>query len=259
MFLLSSILAYIDRMVEQIENERRINTEIQQPNNKNVVVFDLDMTIGDFTFISGIYELCDIDGVESLDVFGRCFRPGIFHIFELLSIFKKGGVIDMVMIYTNNTGGKKWVNRIVKYIHDKLDIVLFDDIISAYEVNYGEEIDDRRTSMEKNIFEFRQIAKLESDDRIMFIDDMLHERMMNISVYYIHIQPYNMYYKDTDLEYIFRYNYKLSDNTKQLIMSKYKDYESNYIDMNQECIRMIEFTKLIANFTIRKKTGYTKL
>lgn len=260
MFLLSSVSEYICYMVKYIYyGNDNILTDCRD--DKNVIVFDLDMTIGDFTFISGIYDLVGKDGVDALDVFNRCFRPGMFYILELLSIFKTNHDVHKVVIYTNNTGGKNWVNKIVKYIHKKLNIVLFDDIISAYEVNYGEDPDNRRTSMNKDVHELKTILRLNSNDRIMFIDDMFHENMMNNSVYYIHIQPYVMYYTQSELEYIFKHKYqnKVSNENKHLIISKYKEYGSQYVDMNTECMKMIEFTKLLEIFSIQGRTGYVKL
>ena len=262
MIAFSHMLTYVDRLVQYIENGTngtQYETLTKCSDQKKVVVFDLDMTIGDFTFISSIYNLCRNDGIDALDAFNRCFRPGMFHVLELLSMFKRDGVIYKVVVYTNNTGGKNWVGRIVKYIHKKLNIELFDDIISAFEVNYGEESEIRRNSMDKDIRELKKILNLSSNDRVMFIDDMLHTNMIDPTVYYIHIQPYIMYYTKRDLEYIFQYQYKISDETRRLLFSKYDEYGFDHVDMKTECMKMIEFTKLIEHFTIQCKTGYINL
>lgn len=258
MFLISSILSFVETIIINKErNESIENSPINKP--KRIIAFDLDNTIGDFSLISSIYENCIIDNVNPFYIFSRCFRPGIFKIFELLQLFKDEKIIDKVIIYTNNTGGKKWVGQIVNYIHKYIKSNLFDDIISAYSVNDGEEYDNRRSSMEKTIDEVSSILNLKQDDHLMFIDDMIHSKMINTNVYYIHVNTYYMYYNESEWIDIIENQCKLSENTRAVIMDRINSYPSYYVNMGIECEKMIEFTKLLANFVIRNTIGFTKL
>ena len=253
MLLLSSVLAYI-------ENITLFPLKEKESHSKHVVVFDLDKTIGDFDVVSGMYGICHSENVNVLELFPECFRPGIFHIFELLHIFKKDGSIDKVVIYTNNTGGKKCVNYIVTYIHKILGFVLFDDIVSGYYVNKNEVQDNRRTTMDKERFELMKILKLNETDHLMFVDDIHHSGMVGKNVMYIQVTPYELRYTRNDMLTIINENRKLSRTTKTILGFSISSYNTQVVQsIHVDCMYMIDFTKLIAKFVVEHKLGYAYL
>jgi len=121
-----------------------------------VVVFDFDETIGYFSqfssFITKIRFLIDVEEnfFNLLDTFPQIFRPNIFNVFNILKTKKDTGKIDGVILYTNNCGGKEWVDKVINYIHHKLEYKLFDTIIYTHTDQRGRVIDHRRTSLNKS-------------------------------------------------------------------------------------------------------------
>ena len=161
--------------------------------SRKIIVFDMDKTIGDFDLISFIYnELRHHTSISRvLDVFFECFRPHIFNIFTMLHEYKLSGVIEQVVLYTNNTGGVVWPKMIIDYIHYRLNFILFDHFITALYVNKGDIPDVRRTSIEKTYTDLQYILKLDSFTSVIFVDDAYHEKMLHSNVKYIQIAPYN--------------------------------------------------------------------
>ena len=163
--------------------------------SKKIIVFDMDKTIGDFDLISLLYNtLKKYTSVYIiLDVFFECFRPCIFDIFAMLQEHKNAGLVEKIVLYTNNTGGVVWVKHIIDYIHYKLNAVLFDHLITALYVNNGEIPDFRRTSIEKTYTDLQNILNLDTSTLVIFIDDVYHEKMLHSNVKYIQITPYHCY------------------------------------------------------------------
>ena len=87
-------------------------------NNKKIIVFDLDETMGFFTQMGTFWDAIRLlhgtaysslnFGIprptfqETLDIFPEFLRPDILKILNYIIESKKEGLCDDVMIYTNN-------------------------------------------------------------------------------------------------------------------------------------------------------------
>lgn len=166
---------------------------------KKVVVFDLDETLGYFgefgrfcILVDEYYKNNDKSYSifnELMDLYPEFIRPSMFIILKFLLQKKKEGKCQAVMIYTNNTGPRKWVEHIKGYFEHKLNSKIFEQIISAFKVN-GKIVEINRTSHDKSIDDFFRCTKLPPDIEICFIDDLFHPKMENDNVYYIHVREY---------------------------------------------------------------------
>ena len=168
-------------------------------NIKKVVVFDLDETLGYFgefgrfcILLDEYYKNTDKSYSifnELMDLYPEFVRPSMFTILKFLLQKKKEGKCQAIMIYTNNTGERKWVEHIKGYFEHKLNSKIFEQIISAFKVN-GKVVEINRTSHDKSIDDFFRCTKLPHDIEICFIDDLFHPKMENDNVYYIHVKEY---------------------------------------------------------------------
>ena len=168
-------------------------------NIKKVVVFDLDETLGYFgefgrfcILLDEYYKNTDKSYSifnELMDLYPEFVRPSMFTILKFLLQKKKEGKCQAIMIYTNNTGERKWVEHIKGYFEHKLNSKIFEQIISAFKVN-GKIVEINRTSYDKSIDDFFRCTKLPPDIEICFIDDLFHPKMKNDNVYYIHVREY---------------------------------------------------------------------
>jgi hypothetical protein len=93
------------------------------------------------------------------------------------------------MIYTNNTGERRWAEHIKGYFEHKLHSKIFEQIIAAFKIN-GKIIEINRTSHDKSVDDFIRCTKLPPDIEICFIDDLFHPKMSTDNVYYIHVKEY---------------------------------------------------------------------
>ena len=167
-------------------------------NNEKVIIFDMDETLGYFYEFSIM-----LDAIERfynkkltysqmscvLDLYPEYFRPSIFTILKYLSNLKEKKIISKLFIYTNNQGGKKWTNFIKKYIEEKIDYPIFDQLIQAFKIN-GVQIEKSRTTHQKSHKDFIKCTKISDKTKICFIDDQEHPKMEHDNVYIININPY---------------------------------------------------------------------
>ena len=197
-----------------------------------VVVFDVDETFGHFAqfglFCSILdeYYKADISYKhfnDLVEIFPEIFRPNIIRILDYIRKKKDSGVCSKVMIYTNNQGPDKWVQHIRDYLEMKLrnkaaastastastELAilppLFDHIIGGFKSrnasggggdSSSSPLSQRypeRTTGEKTVSEFLRCSRLPPDIEICFLDDVLHQRMVNEKVYYIKLQGYHSY------------------------------------------------------------------
>ena len=198
-----------------------------------VVVFDVDETFGHFVqfglfcAVLDEYYKADISYKhfnDLVEIFPEIFRPNIIRILDYIRKKKDNGVCSKVMIYTNNQGPDKWVQHIRDYLEMKLrertlasaaassstDLAiippLFDHIIGGFKSRNasgsGSGSGDpsssssrypERTTGEKTVSEFLRCSRLPPDIEICFLDDVLHERMVDEKVYYIKLQGYHSY------------------------------------------------------------------
>jgi hypothetical protein len=194
-----------------------------------VVVFDVDETFGHFAqfgifcAVLDEYYKADISYKhfnDLVEIFPEIFRPNIIRILDYIRKKKDIGVCSKVMIYTNNQGPDKWVQHIRDYLEMKLrnkaaaaaaaaastELAilppLFDHIIGGFKSRSasgsggGGDTSQRypdRTTGEKTVSEFLRCSRLPPDIEICFLDDVLHERMVDEKVYYIKLQGYHSY------------------------------------------------------------------
>ena len=127
----------------------------------NIVVFDLDETLGNFTQLSIFWEalnkfhkstLSEDYFFKLLDTFPEYLRPNIYNILKYLLKQKRNNKCDNIMIYTNNQGNKKWVTMITRYFDSRLNQQTFDKIISAFKVR-GKQVELCRTTHDKSVSE----------------------------------------------------------------------------------------------------------
>ena len=108
--------------------------------SKKVVVFDLDETLGYFEQFGRFCSLIDNYYKNSnksysifnelMDLYPEFSRPNIHNILKYLLQKKKENKCQSLMIYTNNTGEKKWAEHIKNYYEYKLNSKIFLQIIS---------------------------------------------------------------------------------------------------------------------------------
>jgi len=169
-----------------------------QHKNINIIVFDLDETLGHFVQL-GIF--CDIlekyynkkltinEFNEIMNIFPEFIRPNILKILLYLKKKKQKNDCKKIIIYTNNQGPKEWAEKIVQFFDQKLNYKLFDQIIGAYKVN-NIIIEPSRTSHNKTVNDLLESANIPKNANICFIDDLYHPLMDNDKIYYINVDPY---------------------------------------------------------------------
>jgi len=165
----------------------------------NIVVFDLDETLGHFGQLGLIWdairETYKVSKKEPpsfnqvMSLYYEYQRPGIAKMLRYIAGKKEQRSCGSVMIYTNNQGPKEWARSICQYFEGELGQPLFDRVIDAFKVR-GTRIEPMRTSHDKSIGDLLSCTKLPSDTQICFIDDAHHPHMECENVYYIHIKPY---------------------------------------------------------------------
>ena len=169
---------------------------------KNVVIFDLDETIGHFYQVSHIYEGLKFyypnkfgqkEFFGLLDTMPNVFHPGILDIFKYLRKVKRKKNLK-VIIYSNNTGTPKWANLIKKYIEHKIGGKLFDKVITAWKVD-GEIYQKCRTTGKKTYKEILKCGKIGKKAKIYFVDDYYHPEMFHSNVRYNQIEKWMFGYK----------------------------------------------------------------
>jgi hypothetical protein len=171
------------------------------PIKKKIVVLDVDETLGYFVEL-GVF--CDAltttawndDATTQythfnhlMDVFPEFLRPNILDLLRFLKMKKDSNECCGVMIYTNNSGPRMWVEHILKYMESKLGVKLFDQIVAAFKVN-GKIIEMGRTTHDKTYEDLLRCTKLPSNVEVCFMDDQMHSQMEHGQVYYINVKPY---------------------------------------------------------------------
>ena len=166
--------------------------------NYNVVVFDMDETLGHFVQLAVFCDIIEQNNQKKLtqlefnkifDLFPEFLRPNIIKILSYLKIKKENGKCQKILIYTNNQGPKSWANKIKKYLEYKINYNLFDQVIGAYKIN-GKHVEPRRTTHEKTHIDLLNCANLPDNANICFIDDLYHEEMDTKKIYYIQVDQY---------------------------------------------------------------------
>jgi len=157
----------------------------------NIIVFDLDETLGYFTQLGIIWE-CLINEIDNnllnffkiLDLYPEFLRPNIFNILNYIKKKKKRKKCDMVIIYTNNNGPKNWSKMIGYYFNYRLNYKIIDKVIGA---NSGQSC---RTSNQKLYSDLIRCLNLDKKTKICFIDNKIHKGMIFKNITYLLIPPY---------------------------------------------------------------------
>lgn len=175
---------------------------------KKIIVFDLDETIGYFTQLSVFkYAIEDeikrqlkfIEFIKLLDLFQNYFRPDIFDIFNFLKNEKMKNKKIKVYIYTNNNGGRSWTYSIKKYIEHKINYKLFDRTILSWKDENGKILEKCRSGYYKSYKDLLKCGKIGKNDKICFLDDTQHNKMIHKNVYYIHLFKYKLKFSYEDM------------------------------------------------------------
>ena len=211
----------------------------------NVVVFDMDETLGHFEEFSVLVysieeyfkkKITQKEFNNLLDLFPELLRPNILNILYYIISKKKEKTCQKVIIYTNNQH-KDWAKKIKNYFNYKLDYNLFDQLIAGYKLN-NVKVEMKRTTYLKTKNDLFNCANLPANAKICFIDDIYHEHMNNKSIYYILVNPYsiclstniickrlqmlNLSFNDNDFKEYLNKNIKDCSFTKKKTIEQYK-------------------------------------
>ena len=203
-----------------------------------VVVFDLDETLGYFQEFGILWNSLQIKYSNKinfdnnlfnslLDLYPELLRPNILNILDMIVKNQKNQKNQnikpiLLMIYTNNNGGKKWVNLIIKYFESKICDLNVDRIINAFKID-DKIIEPLRTGYEKKYSDFLRTTKLSKDTQICFIDDTYHPQMEHDNIVYLHIKPYtynlsvNIFLNRLKKHKIFGKTGFIDDNTLEML------------------------------------------
>lgn len=170
-----------------------------------IAVFDMDETLGSFADLSRfIYMLArvlkrlypDPDKIiqenfnSIMDLYPEVLRPKIMEVMRFLVEMKRLHKCKHVMIYTNNTGPREWIDGIKNYFNYKSGFPLFDRVIGAFKRPNGEVVEVKRTSHNKTYNDFVRCSNLEGEFEVFFVDDRAHPGMHTKNVYVIEVKPY---------------------------------------------------------------------
>ncbi len=212
---------------------------------KKIIVFDLDETIGYFTQLSVFKyaieseinrQLKFTEFVLLMDLFQDYFRPDIFDIFYFLKQQKLKSNKIKVFIYTNNNGGRSWTYSIKKYIEHKINYKLFDRTILSWKDENGKILEKCRTSFNKSYKDLLKCGKLGKNDKICFLDDTHHDKMIHKNVYYIHLFKYKLKLSYEDMIFkLFKSNLKnifkdINTSSSNIIDYILQDEANKYVE-----------------------------
>jgi hypothetical protein len=172
--------------------------------SSNIVVFDLDETLGYFMELGMFWDALKsyiihtntkkitIDQTlfnKILDLYPEFLRPNIIGILNYLKKKKERNHCHKLMIYTNNQGPVEWAKYIMNYFETKINYKIFDQIIAAFKVQ-GKQIELCRTTHMKTHSDLIKCTKIPENTHICFLDDVFYPDMSNENIYYINVKPY---------------------------------------------------------------------
>jgi hypothetical protein len=241
------------------------------------VIFDLDETLGYFTELGVIWgclqKLHRVSGQAAFNSLcslfeNDYFRPGIFSVLKYLK--SKESTVKVVL-YTNNTGSLQWLKHIISFLEERSEAEgLFSKIIPGYRKGLDGPR-DRRT-YEKTYREIIRCANIPKTAKIIFFDDVYHEKMVNQNVKYVQVKPYlKMNHSKTIIDKLQKscfsfINYSTSMYLYECIHQFHYDYANHAyhaniskknIDKNEISKALIEFLKT-TNKTTKKRDSTSK-
>lgn len=217
------------------------------------VAFDFDETLGHFSQLSQIIYMIQrnskmpeynpriIASLLSSIPMQKYIRPGIINLLKELVILRRKNICKLV-IYTNNSGGKRWVNDVINGFSIIIGIPkLFDNIIYEYRVNQC------RTTWEKTYIDFLACVDGKYTDHTIFIDDAYHPKMNTQFVTYIKISPYIYHLSHYDLKKFFdsyglKINLEQIDNHRTTPEDERKQHENHTVE-----IKKLIYKSILAN------------
>jgi len=168
----------------------------------NVIAFDLDETIGSFSYFHSIWARLETNMRtqdtfnEIMDLYPEFFRVGILSILRYIRTKQESGVCLPIYIYTNNQcEDTQWIYYLLYYVESHMGgrgsgvTNLFARPIFAFKIG-DRTIEPGRTSHEKTYSDFVRCTMLSTSHELCFIDDVYHKKMKNRRVYYIQPPPY---------------------------------------------------------------------
>ena len=232
--------------------------------NINTIVFDFDETLGDF---GQYHELSDyvskLEGkkltinthIKLLTYFNKYLRPDLQEIFQLIKKNKKKNT--KIVLYTNNLGGKVWVNLIL-YCLSKItnNTITFDKKIYAYKDSHNRIIEEKRTSYSKKYSDFIKIMNLPKTTKVLFFDDQIHDQMDHPNVEYYHIKPYRFSYSSEEIFYMLQnigYKPSLFDIQKNISYDKRYSTMQNGLHIRDKKISS-QMKEIVAGFIKKTKS-----
>jgi hypothetical protein len=163
----------------------------------NVIAFDLDETIGSFSYFHSIWARLEPDMRtqdtfnEIMDLYPEFMRVGILSILRYIRVKQQSGACLPIYIYTNNQcEDTKWIYYLMEYVESRVGVAnLFARPIFAFKIG-DRKIEPGRTTHEKTYSDFVRCTMLSTSHELCFIDDVYHKKMKNRRVYYIQPPPY---------------------------------------------------------------------
>jgi len=246
------------------------------PKSCNIVVFDLDETLGHFVEL-GMFQDClehwlgksltQREFNQMLDLYPEFLRPHIIPILKYIVRQRRHKRCNEIMIYTNNQGPREWTLKIRNYFNYKLNCNVFDQVICAYKVN-GKQIELCRSTHKKTVDDLIRCSKIPYNTRVCFIDDQYHEKMIHDNVDYINAPPYNypLSFKTMATRYLEHSNVTnpsefIKNITQQMKLYNYPITPSSEKKLNMDKIVGKKIMKYLKDFfkntntpTIRNRT-----
>lgn len=170
-------------------------TKRRSEKKPNVIVFDMDETLGSYTDLDIIWS--HLKGIirfnDLLDLYPEFSRYGILPILDYIYQKKMCGDCDKIFVYTNNQCSDEFVELISNYFSYKLEIVdghLFDQIIRSFKIG-NKRIEMMRTTKDKTHTDLIRCTLLPRNAQIFFIDNTYFPKMENSRIYYIQPLSYH--------------------------------------------------------------------
>jgi hypothetical protein len=165
------------------------------------VVFDFDETIGYFDqFLQVVNALQPQFGTQLdayiflLDLFPEWFRPNIFNIIKLILEKKRAGVVNHIVLYSNNTNIAV-VEFILSFMAKRLGVdQIFDSVVTS---SHPGRLHPTRKCLE-DLVHCCDVPAFEP--AVCFIDDRQHPSICKQpTVYYIYCKCFKYYVSRRDL------------------------------------------------------------
>ncbi len=168
---------------------------------KNVIIFDIDETLGYFSQFSLVWKLintlvCDKNKglpttqhfINILDIFPELIRPHMIDILKMCVLNQDEFSLE-IMIYTNTQGGPEWSQLVANYFENAVDGLHFSRIINAFEIN-GVRVEPTRTTNDKTYKDLLRTVKFPKGTKVCVVDDVYFDDLANEHVFYINVKPF---------------------------------------------------------------------